>query len=375
MSKHIIFKIRKTYSIIFLLIALLAQNTYSQNEMLDKKIIEIDQYLNQYISKRNLPGLSITIMQNDTILLSKGYGFIDIAKNIKATPNSTQFRIASLAKMFTAIQIANLIDSNKISLNTSIDTFFNDSSLKHITIRHLLSHSSGLPQMPKYEKYGCENEYNIEKFYNTFSSEDFTSKPDSLFSYSNYGYKILGIIIEKITSKNIIDHNQDLFNSLNMLHTTIDRNTNSDNFYHELINNKNILAQCLDCRFKYAEGCYLSTTEDLTKFGRAILKHQIISAYHLNLFTKSQVQNSLEGKKYGLGFELGESFVLQKKTSLQKKANILFSEYYGHRGNIPGGSAVLNIYPNQQLIIAITINRTDIPCNLISEKIFKILNT
>ncbi len=68
MSKHIIFKIRKAYSIILLLITLLAQNTYSQNEKLDKKIIEIDQYLNQYISKKNLPSLSITIMQNDTIL-------------------------------------------------------------------------------------------------------------------------------------------------------------------------------------------------------------------------------------------------------------------------------------------------------------------
>ena len=111
----------------------------------------LDAWIAATAATREQPGLSVGIVHDQDLIWAKGYGFADLQKKIPATP-ATLYRIASISKLFTSTAIMQLRDSDKLQLDDRVSKHLSWFKLRHthpgpeITIRHLITHTSGLPR-------------------------------------------------------------------------------------------------------------------------------------------------------------------------------------------------------------------------------------
>ena len=333
----------KVYKFIFLF--LFCSNLFAQEKNLflkeNDKVIRL---MTKFLQKNEIPGLSLSISYKKEIIFSKGFGFSDLKLRKEVNPSKTKFRIASISKTLTAVSLAKLQEEGKISFKESVYKYL-DSLPKtnyDITIEDLLSHKAGLVR-----DYGgsilCEkNDFYKNSFYSSYNNDRFITAPQIGFSYSNYGYKLLGILIEKISGKTIQNVKNDLIiNKIglsNTTHETSNYEENTTKFYYK--KDKEFLeVPCLDCTFNYGPGCYLSTSEDLVKLGNAYMyKNILLKPESFSNLIKSRNQ----AKDYGLGFIT--------------KRDYYKNYFFGHNGGYPGAISYLRVYPNNELVISILIN-------------------
>lgn len=108
---------------------------------------DLDKYIRKYMRSGKIPGLAISIINNGQIIYSKGFGARDLEKGLPMTPQ-TLIGIGSVTKSFTAMAIMKLVESGMLSLDDSVSKYLPYppfSNHQNVKIRHLLSHSSGIP--------------------------------------------------------------------------------------------------------------------------------------------------------------------------------------------------------------------------------------
>src|SRR5215217_7035964 len=110
----------------------------------------IDDYFNQTMQKRRIPGLSVAVIKNGAIVKAKGYGIANLETDTPVKPE-TVFELASLTKQFTATAIMMLVEEGRVGLDDIVSKFLKETpdAWKDITVRHLLTHTSGLPGLGK----------------------------------------------------------------------------------------------------------------------------------------------------------------------------------------------------------------------------------
>ncbi len=173
----------------------------------------------------SLPGIALLVMQNGDPVFKGGYGLRDIATKEKITAK-TNFNIASLTKQFTAVAILQLAEKKKLSLNDKLSRFFPDMNKKVAditTVQHLLTHTSGIRDHYDYvNTKGLHHAHNVD-VYNAIKNVDslyFT--PGTKFRYSNTGFCLLALIIEKVSGLSYNDYmQQNVFAKAGMKGTTI----------------------------------------------------------------------------------------------------------------------------------------------------------
>ena len=156
--------------------------------------------MNQY----NIPGLSIGLISKDSIIYTKGYGVKHIEEGDSVTEN-TIFHTASISKLFTAIAIMNLIEESKIAINDKLidilpELKYDDESVKNVTIKQLLNHTSGLPDISSYHWDNNNQAENSLRDFVLGLNLKLNSKPSIEYQYSNLAYDILGYVIEKVSN-------------------------------------------------------------------------------------------------------------------------------------------------------------------------------
>ncbi len=149
-------------------------------------------------NRPDVPGASVTVIQDGKILHAKGYGLANVEERIPCTPE-TNFRLASLTKQFTAMSILILADRKKLTLDESLIDFFPEfpSCGKQISVRHLLSHTSGLIDYEDVIPAGTTIPVLDRDVLRLLLKQDKTYfPPGSKFRYSNSGYSLLSLIVE-----------------------------------------------------------------------------------------------------------------------------------------------------------------------------------
>lgn len=187
---------------------------------------EFDRQIEHFMEKWNVVGASVAIVKDERLIYSKGFGFADIENNVKVEPRHL-FRIASVSKLITAVAIMKLIENGKLSLNDTVfgengilsDAEFltiKDKKFKNVTVEHLLSHTSGFTNKsgdPLFMSLRIANEMNTELPLNNKTIIQYVLEKRNLdFSpgikavYSNFGYAVLGQVIEKVSGLNYEDY-------------------------------------------------------------------------------------------------------------------------------------------------------------------------
>ncbi len=183
---------------------------YSQNIDFERNNI-IDSIVNKYAKEYSIVGLSIGIVDKGN-KYTKHYGKTDLHNNYSVA-DSTLFHLASISKLFTATAIMQLVEKNKLNLETRLvdvlpDFKMKDKRYSKIRIRHLLTHSSGLKWNNTLKK-SPDDSTSIPLFIQNLKNDKlmFTAgEKMSYETYSNIGYDLLGIVIEKISGQRFDDY-------------------------------------------------------------------------------------------------------------------------------------------------------------------------
>jgi len=164
----------------------------------------INRITEEFFISEPIPGLAVGVVYNNEIIYAKGFGVKNIDTKEPVNENSL-FHMASVSKLFVGTAIMQLVEQGKVALDSSIVEYLpyfkmNDSRYKDITVRQILSHTSGMPDEEDYQwdkpKYG---EDALEIYVRSIKDRELLWEPGKGFAYSNIGFEILGDIIAKVT--------------------------------------------------------------------------------------------------------------------------------------------------------------------------------
>ncbi len=161
---------------------------------------EIDDYIQAEITKRHIPGVSLAVVKQGKVVKAKGYGLANVELNVSATPD-TVYKIGSVSKQFLATGIMLLVQDGKLKVGDPIGSYLEGTpeAWKDITIRHLLTHTSGLPRKaPGFEDLKIQSDAELIK---TAYSQKLGFAPGEKWRYCNLGYFALAEIIRKVSGK------------------------------------------------------------------------------------------------------------------------------------------------------------------------------
>jgi CubicO group peptidase (beta-lactamase class C family) len=170
-------------------------------------ITVFDLWVEQHIAHRGVPGLSIAVVYDQELVWSKGYGFADLEKIIPAAP-STVYRIGSITKLFTATAILQLRDAGKLRLDDPVSLYlpwfrvpnpFPDAP--EITIRQLLTHTSGLPREADFPYWTDHVFPTEEELVESVPGQPAINPPETTYHYSNLGVSLLGEIVAEVSGR------------------------------------------------------------------------------------------------------------------------------------------------------------------------------
>jgi CubicO group peptidase (beta-lactamase class C family) len=175
------------------------------NGIAQDKVSQIDALVQQYHDLRQFNG-SVLVAESGKVIYKKGFGYANIEWEVPNKPN-TRFRVGSVTKQFTAALVLQLVEQGKLSLDGAITDYLPEypkTTGDRITIHHLLTHSSGIPNYTSFPDFFPEmsrDRYEPEEFISVFSERDLDFEPGTEWSYSNSGYFLLGVIIERVTGE------------------------------------------------------------------------------------------------------------------------------------------------------------------------------
>jgi len=246
----------------------------------------IDQLISQY-QKLGLFNGSALVAEKSQVVLQKGYGLANMEWNIPNAPD-TKFRLGSITKQFTATLIMQLVEQGKIDLHAPVTHYLPDYPARtgdKITIHHLLNHTSGIPGYTETPAFGqkARDPYTPAEFIKTFSGLDLFFEPGTRFSYSNSGYFLLGVILEKITGQPYEKLLRErIFDPVGMNDSGYDSTrpllTKRAAGYDKTFDGKYVNTGYLDMTQPYAAGSLYSTVEDLYKWDQALYTEKVLSA-------------------------------------------------------------------------------------------------
>lgn len=338
--------------------------TYGQS-----KIDKLDELVSIYSDYGKFNG-SILIAQNGEIIYKKGFGLANMEWEI---PNKTdtKFRLASITKQFTAMLIVQLVSENKLKLDVPISTYLPDYPKKNgdqITIHHLLTHSSGTPDFtssPTYRNIKC-NPFSKEELVNVFADLALQFTPGEKHAYSNSGYFLLGVIIEKITGKTYEQVlKEKIFTPLKMIntgydhHKTILKNRASG---YEKFGSSFRNADYIDMSIPYAAGSMYSTVEDLYLWDQALYTEKLVPGKYLDLLFEAHIPNF--GQHYGYGWSIGKMPVGNTNEQIRT---------IGHGGGIDGFNTLITRIPSDKSLVLLLNNTGRAPLNEMTRAITGIL--
>lgn len=320
---------------------------------------QVDTMLNQLVEANQFSG-SVLIAQAGQVLVSKGYGLADQAKNLPNTPQ-TKFRLGSLTKQFTAVAILMLQAQGVLDVQDSICNYLPNCppAWQTITIHHLLTHTAGLPNFTDFPDYETSKQRATtpEQTISRFQDKPLDFEPGEGWNYSNSGYIVLGLIIEQASGQPYADFLQThIFTPLGMTSTGYEDDASQLAIGYA---NGATVADAIDMSIPFAAGGLYSTVEDLYLWDQALATEKLLPQGLLEaMFTPWAAIPESNGLHYGYGWLVGEQFGHQ---------------VVGHNGGIDGFATSFMRFPNAQVVIIALSNLQTTNPNAISQQLAQIV--
>jgi CubicO group peptidase (beta-lactamase class C family) len=300
-----------------------------------------------------VPGLSIALAEDGKILWSEGFGFADLEAKKPVTTKSL-FRIGSISKPITAAGLMLLVERGKLDLDADIHRYVPDFPDKGhpITTRQLAGHLAGIRHYKGKEVYLNHHYASVQEALKIFENDPLLSIPGENYSYSSYGFNLISAVMEGATKQEFLPYiNAAVLSPLALTNTVADDVTHvipeRTRYYKAKTGGGFELEPDVDNSYKWASGGFLSTPEDLVRFGSAHLHPGFLTQASLDALFTSQKTSAGKETGYGIGWDIKKD-----KTG---------HPVWMHTGGSVGGTSVLLIHPYSGVVLALTANCSEAP--------------
>jgi CubicO group peptidase (beta-lactamase class C family) len=308
---------------------------------------QVDDYIKSQMEEHRIPGIALRIIQDGKVAKTTTYGLANLELNVPVK-TETVFEIGSITKQFTAAAILLLAQDGKLSVDDPISRHLKNTpeAWTNITIRHLLSHTSGIKSYTGLTGFELTRHLTQEQFIRAIGEHPLEFQPGESWKYCNTGFNLLGYIIENVSGKNYWGFMNDrIFRPLEMT-ATRDRRPgdvipNRAAGYEQT--NQIWINRDYDLTDVFAAGAIVSNIGDLTKWNAALDCDAILNGHSRELMWTPTKLNNGKATKYGLGWFI---------ESVEGHKNI------GHGGSTSGYSASIQRFPDDKLA-AILLSNTD----------------
>ncbi len=262
---------------------------------------KVDDYIKAEMLKQRVPGLSLAIVKDGKIIKAQGYGLANVEHNIPAKPE-TVYKIASVSKQFLATGIMLLVQDGKLRVDDKISQHLDGTpeTWKDITIRHFLTHTSGVVrEAPGFNAFKVQDDFDVIK---TAFALPLRFTTGEKYEYCNVGYFSLAEIIRRVSGKGWEEFLQErVFVPMGM---TATRATTTKAVVPNRADgyewNKDTMQNALEYLALRPSGAFLSTVLDLAKWDAALYTDKILKqATREQMWTPMPLNN---GTKYPYGF-------------------------------------------------------------------------
>jgi serine beta-lactamase-like protein LACTB, mitochondrial len=290
------------------------------------------------------PGLAVAIAARGKLVWSETCGFADRERRIPVR-RTTRFRIGSVSKPLTAAAAGRLYQRGRLDLDAEVQRYVPRFPRKSrpITARQLGGHLAGIRHYQGAEAVNVAHYDSVGSSLTVFAGDPLVAEPGERFHYSSYGFNLLGAAVEGAAGKPFARAVEEtVLTPLRMTHTGLDDGSSGRARFYEVTSSRGAAAAPrVDLSDRFPSGGFLSTAEDLARFGIGITDRRFISPRTQALLFTPQKTAAGARTGYGFGFEVGES---------------PFGPVVGHIGNVVGGTAFLFVHPRTRVVVAMTTN-------------------
>src|SRR5512145_38486 len=306
----------------------------------------INRYVQGEIARQRIPGLSLAVLLGDRVVISRGYGFANVELRVPAS-DSTVYQSGSMGKQFTAALVEMLVEQKRLRLDDPIVRWFPEgaSVWQGITVRHLLTHTSGVAEYTD-STFDYRKDYTEDELVKFAASRPLDFRPGERWSYSNTGYVLLGALIRRVSGRFYGDLLRDsVFTPLGMHDSRIiseaDIVPNRADGYalnDGLLKNQEWVAPLLNTT---ADGALYVTVRDLARWAVALNRGRVPSQSALDTAWTPVRLNDGATYPYGFGW-----------TVFNQRGRSRIS----HTGSWQGFKAVIARYPESGITVVVLAN-------------------
>ncbi|WCR28355.1 beta-lactamase family protein [Paenibacillus thiaminolyticus] len=343
-----------------LLAGLLGSGVYAEEAGRGSKSLEavMDEYILKGMETNHVAGASLVVVKDGKVVLKKGYGYADTAGQVKVNPDQTLFRIGSVTKLFTATAAMQLVEQGKLELDKDINTYLKGVKINNpydtpLTLRHLLTQTGGFAESSK----GIYSDKLLEQpvpLSETIARHmpPLIRRPGEVIQYSNYGYALIGHLIEQVSGESYGDYlRKHLFTSLGMTSASYTLDPSllpklSKGYAYE---GEGFTESPPGSILVYPAGAIVSTPGDVSKF---LLAHLQDGAFNGGRILKEETARNMRNLQFtavagmpGYGFGFYQN---------SKNHAILM-----HDGDADPYTSQFSIYPEGRLGFFFTYNTSD----------------
>jgi CubicO group peptidase (beta-lactamase class C family) len=304
-----------------------------------------DDFVRGELKRQNIPGLSLVVIKDGAIVKAEGYGVANIKLKTPAKPE-TVYKICSVSKQFIATGIMLLVQQGQLSLDDPVSKYLEGTpaTWQPITIRHLLTHTSGLVrEAPGFDPFKIQSDADVIK---SAYPLPLRFAPGEKWEYGNTGYFALAEIIRKVAGQPWIEFMSDKMFGPTGMKTTYPTNTKVKvlNLAQGYVDNEKLL----DANYWPAvrpSGAFLSTVLDLAKWDAVLYTDKILSDSTRRQMWTPVTLNNGSSHPYGFGWEL---------------ASFRGRRLVHHGGGMPGFRSEFARFVDDRLTIIFLANLDDV---------------
>ena len=319
---------------------------------------QADNYLNSEMASHRIPGAALVVIRDGRQIKNSVYGLANLELNVPVKTN-TVFEIGSITKQFTAAGILLLAQEGKLSVDDKISAHLKDTpaAWTNITVRHLLTHTSGVKSYTGLDGFALTRHLSQQEFIRAIGAHPLEFEPGASWKYCNTGYNLLGFLIQNMSGENYWDYmRKRIFQPLGM-YETYDRRPGAiipnraagyEQTNHLWVNRD------YDLTDVFSAGAIAATAQDLGKWNAALDADQLLKGPTKALMWTPTKLNDGTATKYGFGWYVD---------SVEGHRNI------GHGGSTSGFSASIQRFPGDHLAVILLTNTDEQIATTLAKKI------